>query len=194
MSCLVGAIAALVLHGPLREPARLPDPLEALAAHTAARWRVSGPVPLRLDDLATGAGVSSGHLSRLCRAAFDCGPVAALETVRLIYAGLLLRGGLTVRQVARQAGFEDPLYFSRRFRALYGASPSRYRDMAAEAAGPGPRVPAAVTAVETLAFRLLGTYERLTGARRQSKSTPLSPAGRSRAIRRACSASAGGRA
>jgi two-component system response regulator YesN len=40
---------------------------------------------------------------------------------------LLDRGDLLVKQVAYRVGFEDPNYFSRRFKGVVGISPSRYR-------------------------------------------------------------------
>jgi AraC family transcriptional regulator of arabinose operon len=40
---------------------------------------------------------------------------------------LLVETDLTVAEVARKVGFEDPLYFSRCFRHLTGVPPSHYR-------------------------------------------------------------------
>ena len=34
---------------------------------------------------------------------------------------------LSVSEVAREAGFQDPLYFSRQFRRRFGASPREHR-------------------------------------------------------------------
>ena len=38
-----------------------------------------------------------------------------------------MRGGMTDREIAYALGFEDPAYFSRRFKQLVGRSPSAYR-------------------------------------------------------------------
>ena len=40
---------------------------------------------------------------------------------------LLSRGDLMVKEVAYRVGFEDPNYFSRRFRRVVGKSPTSYR-------------------------------------------------------------------
>ena len=72
--------------------------------------------------------VSPGHLSRLTRAAFGIGPVAAVEAARLHRAAALLtRSNLTVGQVAQACGFGSPFYLSRRFRAAFGRPPTAYR-------------------------------------------------------------------
>ena len=39
----------------------------------------------------------------------------------------MMRGGMTDREIAYALGFEDPAYFSRRFKQLVGRSPSAYR-------------------------------------------------------------------
>jgi AraC family transcriptional regulator, arabinose operon regulatory protein len=40
---------------------------------------------------------------------------------------LLDTTGLSVKEVAARVGYDDPLYFSRRFHAEHGTSPSAYR-------------------------------------------------------------------
>jgi AraC-like DNA-binding protein len=49
---------------------------------------------------------------------------------------LLQRSDLTVAQIARLCGYPDPLYFSRRFRAMYGCSPRNFSMSGATAAVP----------------------------------------------------------
>ena len=41
---------------------------------------------------------------------------------------LLVDSGLAVKRIAREVGVDDELYFSRRFRASTGLSPSDYRE------------------------------------------------------------------
>jgi AraC family transcriptional regulator len=49
---------------------------------------------------------------------------------------MLARSNLSIGQVANACGFADPLYFSRRFRAVYGIPPSAYRSDGAAAEPP----------------------------------------------------------
>ena len=106
-----------------------PAHLVHLEQWISAQWRAAGPMsPLPLDRLAAAVNVSAGHLSRLTRAAFGVGPVAAVEAARLHRAAALLtRSNLTVGQVAQACGFGSPFYLSRRFRAAFGHPPSAYR-------------------------------------------------------------------
>jgi AraC family transcriptional regulator len=106
-----------------------PPHLGALERWISSQWRSAGPMtPLPLDRLAAAVNVSPGHLSRLTRAAFGVGPVAAVEAARLHRAAALLtRSNLTVGQVATACAFGSPFYLSRRFRAAFGRPPTVYR-------------------------------------------------------------------
>ena len=146
---VVTVIARVLTDGPLPQPAR-PEPaalsaaLEYVRGQWAARMR---PLPVR--ELAAAACVSPSYLSRVFRGEYGCGPGRALELVRLERARTILgRTNLTVTQVAGACGFPDPLYFSRRFRAVYRIAPSAYRDKGA------PTVPAPMPRLHALARRL----------------------------------------
>jgi AraC family transcriptional regulator len=72
--------------------------------------------------------VSKEHLGRLFRQHYGAAIVGSLELIRLGRAATLLaRSNLSVTEVAANAGFGDPLHFSRRFRRAYGVSPREYR-------------------------------------------------------------------
>jgi AraC-like DNA-binding protein len=127
------AALATVLHtfvsGPLPDPAEHREPAPLAAALDYAREAWSRRVrPIALDELSAVAGVSGEHLARLCRHHYGCSLVGALELARLDLADeLLTRTNLSVTEIARSCGYDDPLYFSRRFRTHYGASPRAYR-------------------------------------------------------------------
>lgn len=91
----------------------------------------SPPAPTRalsLHDLAAGACISTGYLSRVFRQHYGIGPVAAFELLRLARAAtLLVRSNLSVAAVAHDCGFANPYHFSRRFHRSYGQPPGRYR-------------------------------------------------------------------
>lgn len=80
--------------------------------------------PFSLERLATHCGLSSSRLSHLFRAELGASPQPFSEKLRLDYARELLRQtNLSVAEVAAEVGFEDPLYFSRRFRRAFGHAP-----------------------------------------------------------------------
>jgi transcriptional regulator GlxA family with amidase domain len=84
--------------------------------------------PLSLEDMASAAHVSSGHLARIFRRRFGIGPVRAVELIRLARAAILLqRSNLTVGAIAQACGFANPFHFSRRFSIAYGLPPRAYR-------------------------------------------------------------------
>lgn len=84
--------------------------------------------PLSIADLATAAGVSHNHLTRLFRREFDCTPVAFVRRQRLAQAAHLLRNStLPVKRIARMVGVPDLQAFNKACRRELGASPSAIR-------------------------------------------------------------------
>jgi len=84
-----------------------------------------------LAELATGAGTSPTHLSRLFRAELGVSPGWALRVLRLQRAATLLtRTSLSVQAVAGLVGFATQFHFSDTFRRHYRMSPSEYRKRA----------------------------------------------------------------
>jgi AraC-like DNA-binding protein len=124
-------LLTLFVRGPLPDRAdeRLPPPLEGLLELVRRAWAPPAPTrPLPLRELAAGACVSPGYLSRVFRHHYGTGPVAAVELLRLARAATLLaRSNLSVAAVARDCGFANPYHFSRRFHRVYGRPPGRYR-------------------------------------------------------------------
>ena len=54
-------------------------------------------------------------------------PIEFIRSIRLQRAAqLLLRGGLTVAEVAYEVGFNNPKYFSKYFKMEYNVLPSAY--------------------------------------------------------------------
>ncbi|MGW6918616.1 AraC family transcriptional regulator [Kitasatospora sp. NPDC054939] len=73
-------------------------------------------------------GVSPGHLQALVKQATGRTPGRLIRQQQTLEAKRLLAcTELTVRQVAREAGFEDPAYFSRFFRRETGMTPGEFR-------------------------------------------------------------------
>lgn len=94
-------------------------------------------LPLDVEALARGAGMSAGHLSRQFRAAYGESPYSYLMTRRIERAmALLRRGDQSVTEVCFAVGCSSLGTFSTRFTELVGVPPSVYRrDAALEAAG-----------------------------------------------------------
>lgn len=109
-----------------------------------ARARGSGPVPVALElmtafatarldrpvsvsDVARAGGCSTATAERLFTRHLGQSVSAWVRALRMREAATLLRTtGLRVGEVARTVGYDDPLYFSRAFRAVHGVPPSRY--------------------------------------------------------------------
>jgi AraC-like DNA-binding protein len=127
---VLGWLLDLFVDGPLSDEAEavLPEHVVRLAGHLRAAWHGGPARPLSLEEMATAARVSPGHLARVFRERFSVGPVAAVELIRLARAATLLqRSTLTVGAVASACGFVNPFHFSRRFRTAYGIAPRAYR-------------------------------------------------------------------
>ncbi|NKX44767.1 helix-turn-helix domain-containing protein [Roseicyclus persicicus] len=95
--------------------------LDALiAAQMAEGWQAA--------DYAAALSVSTGHLSRLCRAARGVGAKAYIEQAVMEEACRLLAfTTLPAAGIGYRLGFDDPSHFSKRFRAARGLSPTEYR-------------------------------------------------------------------
>jgi AraC-like DNA-binding protein len=84
--------------------------------------------PLNVEELARGANMSAGHLSRQFRTAFGESPYSYLMTRRIERAMTLLRrGDLSVTDVCFAVGCSSLGTFSTRFTELVGVPPSVYR-------------------------------------------------------------------
>ena len=101
-----------------------------LRVQRAVRFLADHPhEPFSLERLATHCGVSSSRLSHLFRAGMGATPQAFSEKLRLEHARqLLTHTRLTAAEIAMEVGFTDPLYFSRRFKLVFGLAPSAARN------------------------------------------------------------------
>lgn len=126
---LVRLLLDLFVTGPLIEPEpALAGYLKAVTEHVHRVWDTDGLRLIEVPELARAAGLSPGHLFRLFRSRFGCGPARALELVRLARAaGLLQRSNATLAEIAADTGFANAYHFSRRFAAVYATPPGAYR-------------------------------------------------------------------
>lgn len=126
-------LMSIFVRGPFPLPADdpLPEGVHRAIAHVRERWR-HALEPVTVQELASAASISRGHLSRLFREHVGVGPVAAFERLRLQRAATLLtRTSLTIKAVSEACGFANQYHFSRRFKDAYGVAPRTYRQLPA---------------------------------------------------------------
>ena len=83
--------------------------------------------PFSVGRLAKTCGLSPSRLAHLFRQQVGLSLQRFSERCRLNRAAELLRlGGMTVAEIAHEAGFDNPFYFSNRFRKTYGKSPREF--------------------------------------------------------------------
>lgn len=102
------------------------DPRIQQAAHYLAAHPEQ---PFRLARLAARCALSPSRFSHLFKAELGVTPQRFSENLRLEFARhLLAQTNLSVSDIAAEVGFEDPLYFSRRYRHMFGHAPTAARD------------------------------------------------------------------
>lgn len=86
------------------------------------------PHAITVSQVAAHLGLHRCYFSTLFRDHTGESPKAFLRRVRMQKAARLLEEGrLTVAEVAKSVGYEDPLLFSRMFREFHGVPPREYR-------------------------------------------------------------------
>jgi AraC-like DNA-binding protein len=106
-------------------PAGLRDsPLDSVRDHIRDRYAES----ISIEDLARRANLSTSHFAALFRRRFGVSPIVYQTHVRMARSRSLLDSTeLSVAEVARAVGYDDPSYFGRRFIDAHGMSPRAYR-------------------------------------------------------------------
>jgi AraC family transcriptional regulator len=131
---LGGPASDIVLEGfalqMLGEFARLPseERVPAWLRRVAERLREESARPLRLGELAAGAGVHPVHLARSFRRHYhrSIGEEMRRHRVEAVRAAIA-RGNVSLCDAAADAGFADQSHMSRVFRRVVGMSPREYR-------------------------------------------------------------------
>ena len=84
--------------------------------------------PFDLEALARHCGLSVSRLAHLFKGEAGLSPQRFFEQQRMRQAGQLLGvTGLTIAEIAAEVGYDDPFYFTNRFRRHTGISPSAFR-------------------------------------------------------------------
>lgn len=83
---------------------------------------------LSVAELAEMANLSTSHFSALFKTATGMSVIEYVTRLRSARArALLLATSAPVHEIASAVGYDDPYYFSRRFRAVNGVSPQEFR-------------------------------------------------------------------
>ena len=85
---------------------------------------------LTLDSIADYVGLNREYLSRLFSKETGIGLFQYINEVRMKRAGEMIRSNkqVYVKEVAAAVGFDDPYFFSRKFKEFYGKTPSEYAE------------------------------------------------------------------
>lgn len=87
-----------------------------------------GDVNLNVDELARKLGYGRSTFYKRVKAVTGLTPNDYVKRMRMELAVELLKDDrLTIAEIAYKIGMEDPYYFSRVFKGLYGVSPTKYR-------------------------------------------------------------------
>ncbi|MFF7989499.1 AraC family transcriptional regulator [Kitasatospora xanthocidica] len=120
-------VRALRARVPADRPAVAGRPAELAAAFTRLIAKPGG-VRHSVASTAQELGVSPGHLQTLVKQATGRTPGGLIRHQQTLEAKRLLAcTDLTIRQVAKDAGFADPAYFCRFFRRETGMTPGEFR-------------------------------------------------------------------
>jgi AraC family transcriptional regulator of arabinose operon len=84
--------------------------------------------PVGLNELAAAVNLSPSRFGHIFQLEMGISPCAFLERQRLARALQMLEvSNMSVQEIAEKVGFENPFYFSNRFRRRFNMSPSEYR-------------------------------------------------------------------
>jgi AraC family transcriptional regulator of arabinose operon len=105
------------------------EPLDARILRVLEHLDRTLAEPHSVAELAEVANLSVSRFAHLFTAQLGLSPSAYVERQRIAQARLLLEHtSRSVAQIARSVGYEDPLYFSTRFKHVVGTSPTAQRN------------------------------------------------------------------
>ena len=85
--------------------------------------------PITISDVANTVGLTISYFSRLFKKKIGMRPSEWLNQYRLDRASVLLtETSMKIRDIALSVGFDDPLYFTKRFNEHFGVSPTKWRN------------------------------------------------------------------
>ena len=83
---------------------------------------------ISVEEIAHNTYLSTTYVTKIFKEIINDTPINYLISIRLEKAKELLREGqMTIQEISKQIGYDDPYYFSKLFKKKYGVSPSEYR-------------------------------------------------------------------
>lgn len=126
LSALCGAYAQFLLHN-LNPEKRITQAIRNIIEQVSTRFSDPG---FDITPLLNQSGYAEDYIRAEFKKATSLTPIDFLAKTRVEHAQKLFEiygKSLSVTEVAEACGFEDPIYFSRRFKQFIGASPSDYK-------------------------------------------------------------------
>ena len=121
---LIGSFGTLFRrHGSGRNCIKAAPRDSVLVARVKARMQAEYVSDLRLEDLASGVGLTTFQLIGLFKRTIGLTPHAALTQIRLGAACRLLRHAAAPAKVAAEVGFYDQSALNKHFKRCYGITP-----------------------------------------------------------------------
>ncbi|MGE4564851.1 MAG: helix-turn-helix transcriptional regulator [Victivallaceae bacterium] len=118
----------LVVESLLARPGNHSLPYREELRNVAQRLRNFPENHYDFDDLAVSLGMSRSSFRRYFKIYYQLPPGEYLQSCRIGRARReLVESSRSIGEIARRCGFDDPLYFSRRFRLECGMTPGEYR-------------------------------------------------------------------
>jgi len=105
---------------------QVPDESSLTIALDWIRNRLSEP--LDIDQLCRKSFMSRSRLYSEFKLRLDCSPMELQQQLRLKEAGKRIRRGEMITSVCYDLGFSSPSHFSRRFKNMYGCTPTEYKN------------------------------------------------------------------
>ncbi|WP_022953448.1 helix-turn-helix domain-containing protein [Leucothrix mucor] len=83
--------------------------------------------PLDIDKLCRESCMSRSRLYAEFKLRLDCSPMELQQQIRLKEAGKRLKRGEVITNICYDLGFSSPSHFCRRFKNMYGCTPTEYK-------------------------------------------------------------------
>lgn len=130
LSCLYDFLALLVQQGSIGAKQKtMQDNSELYIRKTIEYMEKNYSRHLVIEDIAQVIGLDRNYLGALFKRGVKMTLKEFLTVFRMNRACELLEdSNLTIGDVARSVGYDDPLLFSKVFKNIKGTSPSRFRD------------------------------------------------------------------
>lgn len=129
-SILRAAIAEMIGQSVVQVESRFAEEQFSYAEYAANFIRAHYHEKIKISDLAEHIGISRSYLVSVMKRTMGRSPKEYLTTIRMTHAGhYLSHTEDSIREVAVECGYSDPLAFTKAFKLYFGMSPSRYREI-----------------------------------------------------------------